>query len=66
MIDKEGLILNIKELLAKYQGLSSSYKKSAAEPKAEEYVITLFKLLGWDSLSEEVIPQQKIKRASTY
>lgn len=65
MIDKEGLILNIKSLLTKYRGLSSSYKKSAAEPKAEEYVIELFKLLGWDSLSEEVIPQQKIKRASS-
>jgi Alw26I/Eco31I/Esp3I family type II restriction m6 adenine DNA methyltransferase len=65
MLDKSEIILNIKRLLAKYQGLSSSYKKSAAEPKAEEYVIALFKLLGWDSLSEEVIPQQKIKRASS-
>lgn len=51
--------------MAKYHNLSSAYKKSAAEPKAEEYVIELFKLLGWDSLTEEVIPQQKIKRASS-
>lgn len=65
MTDKSSLTAKIKELLTRYQNLSSSYKKAAAEPKAEDYVLRLFELLGWDTLSEEVIPQQKIKKSSS-
>ena len=36
MLDKSVLVKNIKELVSRYEGLSSAYKKAAAEPKAEE------------------------------
>lgn len=65
MIDKSELVSGVKELLTKYTNLSEKYRKNVAEPKAEEYVLALFKLLGWETLSEEVIPQQKIRRAAS-
>lgn len=65
MLDKSILIKNIKELVSRYESLSSAYKKSAAEPKAEDYVLELFDLLGWDHLSEEIVTQKKIKKVSS-
>ena len=56
--------VKIKELFSKYQKLSLEYRKTAAEPKAEDYALELFKILGWDTLGEEVVPQKKIKTAA--
>jgi len=65
MSTESGAFDKIKELLSKYQGLSPGYKKAAAEPKAEDYVLEFFRILGWDTLGEEVTSQKKIKRATT-
>ncbi len=65
MIDKALFVTKVKELLVRYQGLSPGYRKAAAEPKSEEYVLKFFELLGWETLSEEVVPQQKIRRTAS-
>ena len=61
----EAAINSIKELVSQYQKLSQEYKKTAAEPKAEEYTLELLQILGWKTLGEEVIPQKKIKHAAS-
>lgn len=52
----------IRELLIKYKSLADP--DSEAEKRAEDFIKELFKPLGWDFLSREVMPQQKVKTAA--
>ena len=65
VMTNESTIDKITELVTQYQRLGHEYKKTAAEPKAEEYVLELLQILGWKTLGEEVIPQKKIKRVAS-
>ncbi len=65
MPDESTAVAKIKALLSEYDSLSAKYKKTAAEPKAEDYTLELFAILGWNRRGEEVIPQKKIRRATS-
>ena len=65
MTENADVIKKIQGLISEYQALSAEYKKKSAESKAEQYVLRLFDILGWNTLSEEIIAQKIIKHAES-
>ncbi len=60
MIKEKQLKEQIISLLQKYEKLKSN---DESEKRSEEFVRTLFEPLGWEWLSENVIPQKKVRGA---
>src|SRR3989338_7747677 len=61
MVDESELKSRIQSLLSEYNKLSN--KQGEAEKRTEDFIKDLFEALGWNFLSNEVIPQKKVKSA---
>ena len=62
MINEKDIKERIVSLLQKHEKLDSSEE---SEKRSEEFIRTLFETLGWEWLSECVIPQRKVRSALT-
>src|SRR3989344_845171 len=61
MANEDELKSRIHSLLSDYNKLSN--KEAEAEKRTEDFIKNLFEALGWNFLSNEVIPQKKVKSA---